>query len=78
LYFAIFCPTRAIRLLAGVYPVGVRYSSKRSITAADCRSSQETFSLGDSPLSVSTTDDAVTSSSACGACRSNAVTAVPQ
>ncbi len=31
-----------------------------------------------SPLSVSTTDDDVTSSSVCGACRSNDVTAVPQ
>ena len=56
----------------------MRYSSNLSMTAAERQVLPGDFSSGISPLSVSTTEDAVTSSSVCGACRSKAVTAVPQ
>ena len=45
-YLAIRLPTRSMRLLAGVYSVGLSTSSKRSITASDSRSAQLTFSVG--------------------------------
>ena len=77
-YFAMRLPTRSMRLLAGVYLVGVSSSSKRSMTAADPRSAHVTVDTGAPGFSVSTTEDAVTSSSVCGACRSKVVTAVPQ
>ena len=48
------------------------------MTDSNRRSLQVAFVAGDSGGSVSTTDDDVTVSSVCGACRSNAVTAVPQ
>src|SRR5271163_2273202 len=75
---AIFLPTAATRLLSGACSVGRTNSSNRSITAADRRSLQLTSVSGGSGGSVSTTEDDVTVRSVCGACRSNAVTAVPQ
>lgn len=75
---AIFLATDATRLLAGTCPVGRSSSSKRSITASECRSPQPSSVAGRSARSVSTTDEDITVRSVCGACRSNAVTAVPQ
>ncbi|COV71007.1 Uncharacterised protein [Mycobacterium tuberculosis] len=58
--------------------VGRSTSSNLSITAVDCRSAQVALAANGSGRSVSTTDEDVTVSSVCGACKSNAVTAVPQ
>ena len=71
-------PTLSIRLLNGVYSVGASTSSNRSAMAAEVSSAHPISAAGRSGFSVSTTDEDVTSSSECGACRSNAVTAVPQ
>ncbi len=74
----IFLPMERNRLAVGVYLVGCSNSSKRSTTAADCRSPHVTSLAVGSGYSVSTTDEDVTVRSVCGACRSNAATAVPQ
>src|SRR5690242_9740564 len=74
----IFLAIDATRLLAGVCSVGRSSSSKRSITASECRSLQPASVGSGSASSVSTTEDDITVRSVWGACRSNAVTAVPQ